>query len=126
MNLGRYPFIQGTENLTYEFYSEGPRGIIKKVVHFERVKWYSGFLYNLAFGDWDETTESIDDKITSNNLDREKVLATVAAVAVHFMSENQNAILIAKGSTPARTRLYQIGIANFSRKSRKYLKFRDI
>ena len=29
------------------------------------------------------------------------------------MNENPKALLVAKGSTPARTRLYQIGIANF-------------
>src|ERR1022692_282226 len=113
MNLERYPFIPGTGNFTYEFYSKGPNGTIKKVVQFQRIKWYNGLLFNVAFGDWNEVTECIDDKITTNNLDRDKVLATVAGTVLHFMNEYPNAILIAKGSTNSRTRLYQIGIVYF-------------
>ena len=45
--------------------------------------------------------------------DREKVLATVAATIIQFTDEHPNAIIFAEGSTLARTRLYQMGIAKF-------------
>jgi hypothetical protein len=34
-------------------------------------------MYNLGFGDYNEITGLIDDKVITNNGDREKVLATV-------------------------------------------------
>ena len=36
----------------FEFYSEGPKGIIKKVVEFQKTMQED--VYNLAFGDYDE------------------------------------------------------------------------
>lgn len=41
-----------------------------------------------------------------------KVLATVAATVLDFTDSYPNALIYATGSTPARTRLYRIGIAN--------------
>ena len=46
----------------------------------------------------------------SNNRDRDKVLATVALTVIDFIKYHPDAVLLARGSTPARTRLYQIGI----------------
>jgi hypothetical protein len=40
------------------------------------------------------------------------VLATVAAAIHDFTVQYHNAWVIAKGSTPSRTRLYRIGITN--------------
>jgi hypothetical protein len=67
--------------------------------------------FNLAFGDLNETTGKIDDLAISNNQDRERILATVAATVLEFTNHFPNAMVYAKGSTPARTRLYQIGIS---------------
>jgi len=67
-------------------------------------------LYNLCFGDWDEAIHLIDDKSRSNNNDRDKVIATVASTVMSFLKYYPKAIIFAKGSTPARTRLYQMGI----------------
>lgn len=64
----------------------------------------------MAFGDWNEELGRIDDKVVTNNGDKQKVLATVAASVIHFMSRHPNACVFAIGSTPARTRLYQMGI----------------
>ena len=61
----------------------------------------------------DEETGRINDTIASNNDDRDKVLATVAGAVVDFMEDHPGAILYAEGSTPARTRLYQMGISKF-------------
>jgi hypothetical protein len=59
---------------TYEFYSEGPVGKIRKVVAYQMI---DKDFFNLAFGDWNEERKKIDDS-----------------------------------STAARTRLYQIAIAD--------------
>ena len=92
----------------YEFYSEGSRGRIKKVILYERI---GKNLFNLGFGDWNEELQRLDDSSRSNNGDRGKVLATVAYTALEFTSKFPYALIFAEGSTSARTRLYQIGIA---------------
>jgi hypothetical protein len=67
-------------------------------------------VYNLAFGDWDEKTQRIIDYSRTNNDDRDKVLATVTSTVIDFMRYYPDAIIFAKGITPGKTRLYQIGI----------------
>ena len=56
-------------------------------------------------------TGDIDDLSISDNQDRDKILATVAATVLEFTSYFPKAIIYAKGSNPVRTRLYQMGIA---------------
>ena len=107
MNLKKYPIISTNEHQTYEFLSEGPNGTIKKVIYFQEI---DDNLFNLAFGDWDESEQGIDDKARSNNHDRDKVMATVAFAVMAFINYYPEAKIFAKGSTPSRTRLYQIGI----------------
>jgi hypothetical protein len=46
----------------------------------------------------------------SNNDDKNKVLATVASTIVSFTTGRDKCVVYAEGSTPARTRLYQMGI----------------
>lgn len=75
MNLDKYPVVSDNNHRTYEFLSEGPNGTIKKVVLYQEI---DDNVFNLAFGDWDETNQKINDKARSNNNDRNKVLATVA------------------------------------------------
>jgi len=65
MNFHKYPIISTNEHLTYEFLSEGPKGTIKKVIYFQEI---GDNLYNLAFGDWDEAEQGMDDKARSNNM----------------------------------------------------------
>ncbi|MBX2931939.1 MAG: hypothetical protein KF781_08350 [Chitinophagaceae bacterium] len=69
-------------------------------------------VYNLAFGDYDEKAKSIDDLAVTNNGDSLKVLATVASTVYAFTEKHPNALIIATGSTAARTRLYRMGITN--------------
>lgn len=107
MNLDKYPVISDNDHRTYEFLSEGLNGTIKKVVFYQEI---DDNIFNLAFGDWDEVNQKIDDKARSNNNDRDKVIATVASTVVDFIKYYPWATILAKGSTPARTRLYQIGI----------------
>jgi hypothetical protein len=93
----------------YEFYSEGPRGRIKKTVIYSEI---DKNLFNLGFGDWNEERQGLDDSNRSNNGDRDKVLATVASTALIFTNHFPGARIFAEGSTPARTRLYQMGIGD--------------
>jgi hypothetical protein len=108
MNYPRYPINASKDQLTYEFYSVGLRGTIKKSVIYTRIE---GNLFNLGFGDWNEETKRLDDSKRTNNGDRDKVLATVAFTALQFTEKFPNARIFVEGSTEARTRLYQMGIS---------------
>jgi hypothetical protein len=110
MKIATYPFVKRPESYYYEFYSEGPNGSIKKVVEYFRLQELEAEVFNLAFGDWNEDNHRINDLAISNNDDRDKVLATVAATVTDFMEHHPDAIIIAAGSTLSRTRLYQMGI----------------
>lgn len=109
MQLPRYTYLTNENFLDYEFGSTGPKGSIKKVVRFMQI---SDNVFNLGFGDLDETTGEISDIAVTNNNDSRKVLATVAATIHDFILQYPDAWIIAKGSTLSRTRLYRMGITN--------------
>ncbi|MDD3688205.1 MAG: hypothetical protein PHE56_15765, partial [Bacteroidales bacterium] len=69
-------------------------------------------VYNLAFGDYNEETRTIDDITITNNGDSIKVLATVASTVYAFIEKYPEAWIFATGSTSVRTRLYRMGISN--------------
>lgn len=108
MNLPKYPIV-ASDPFIYHFYSEGPQGRIKKAVTYTPI---GNDFFNLGFGDWDEELRRINDSNRSNNRDRDKVLATVAFTTLDFTNRFSNVLVFAEGSTTARTRLYQMGIAN--------------
>ena len=110
MNLERYDFFAHPSGLDFDFVSEGPNGIIVKRVSFRLIIEDGITFFNLAFGDWNEQEQQIDDRIRSNNHDTKKVLATVAAIVIGFMEKFHEMSIYAKGSSNARTRLYQMGI----------------
>ncbi len=112
MQEDSYAFKRTSEVYHYEFYSEGPKGVIRKVVQFHLID-ETNYVFNLAFGDWDDEREELNDKIATNNNDRQKVLATVAKTVLDFINAHPKATVVAKGSTASRTRLYQMGIAAF-------------
>ena len=94
MKLDRYMLIANESNISFEFlYDEICPG-----------------LYNLIFGDWDEERQRIDDKARTNNSDVNKVHATVALSVHWFMASHPDSTILAIGETPAKTRLYQIGL----------------
>ncbi len=111
MNLPKYPLSSSERMTTFEFTSEGEKGLINKIVRFQPTNLKG--LYNLAFGDKDKLTGVIDDKVISNNGDSEKVLATVVATVYAFTDRYPDALIYVTGSTESRTRLYRIGIAKF-------------
>lgn len=113
MEWERYELVKDDAEFRYEFYSEGPKGRIKKVVEFQQLQGMSDNFYNLYFGDFVESTGKIDSLSVSNNKDRSKILLTVAAIVHDFMQYQPKAIILVIGSTNVRTRLYQMSISFF-------------
>ena len=109
MKYSKYPIVASNDPYVYTFFSEGPRGTIKKTVIYSQI---DENLFNLGFGDWNEEFQGLDDSSRSNNGDRDKILATVAFTALDFTNQFPGARIYAEGSTSARTRLYQMGIAD--------------
>ncbi|MFI5136505.1 MAG: DUF6934 family protein [Sphingobacteriales bacterium] len=110
MNLERYSYSTSNDFQRYSFYSEGPKGKIKKTVVYSKIQ-EGPVIYNLAFGDEDPFTGQINDITITNNEDRDIVLATVANTIHAFIKRHGNHFIFAKGSTRSRTRLYQMSIA---------------
>jgi hypothetical protein len=109
MDIPKYSYKTNESFLSYEFVSEGPKGKIKKAVHFIKI---NAAVYNLGFGDVDEQTNRVNDLVATNNKDTRKVLATVASTVYDFFRHYPDVYVFIQGSTPARTRLYKIGIVN--------------
>ncbi|MGB1295417.1 MAG: DUF6934 family protein [Flavobacteriales bacterium] len=110
MNYPKYQYKSERKLLHFEFISEGPKGLIPKIVEYTETGQES--IYNLGFGDYDEKTKSINDLSVTNNGDSLKVLATVASTVYAFTEKYPKAWIFATGSSNARTRLYRMGIAN--------------
>jgi len=111
MNLPKYPLASSDKMMTFEFISEGPKGLIHKLVRFQPTNLKD--IYNLAFGDKNLMTGEIDDTTISNNEDSEKVLATVVATVYAFTDKYPDKWIYATGSTKSRTRLYRMGITRY-------------
>jgi hypothetical protein len=111
VNLDAYQYKTNESYLDYEFFSEGPKGRIKKIVRSTPRNAGGITCFNLGFGDWDEIEKKVDDRSITNNQDKNRILATVAATVLEFTRRFPDVLVYATGSTPARTRLYQIGIA---------------
>jgi hypothetical protein len=111
MKLPKYPLASSDSLMTFEFVSEGPKGLIHKLVRYQPTNLKD--IYNLDFGDKNHTTGNIDDTVISNNSDSEKVLATVVATVYAFTDKYPNVWIYATGSTKSRTRLYRMGITKF-------------
>lgn len=111
MKVEKY-HLKSDKTFTYfEFISVGSNGAIRKMIEFQTTS--SPNLFNLAFGDKNSDTGEIDDLAISNNGDTQKVLGTVVTALYTFFDRNPEAIVYATGSTPARTRLYRMGITKF-------------
>lgn len=110
MKKEKYPYRTEDRFEYFEFFSEGPKGVIKKVVEYQPTMQEN--VFNLAFGDYNDAAKGIDDKTITNNSDSVKVLATVASTVYAFIEQHPEAWILATGSTEARTRLYRMGITN--------------
>jgi hypothetical protein len=107
MKLDRYPYYANPSFFDFDFESEGPKGKIRKIARFVKIR---RSLYSFGFGDLDENTADISDTVVSNNGDGVKVLATVAIIVYDFTAVYRDAAIYIEGSTPARTRWYQMNI----------------
>lgn len=105
-----YKYETNGTYLDYEFESVGRKGVIKKVARFSLI---SIKLYSFGFGDLDEATGKINDEVASRNGDRDKVLRTVAKIIFDFTGIYTDSSVFIQGSTPARTRIYQMGINKY-------------
>ena len=111
MHIDKYEYSKNEASLVFQFESVGPNGNILKVVQFTPHNSNGVTYFNLGFGDWNEQERRINDLSVTNNNDREKVLATVAATVIEFLDKFPDMMVYAQGSTLSRTRLYQIGIS---------------
>lgn len=109
MNLPKYTYRTNGNFLDYEFDSVGPKGTIRKAVRYTAIDVE---IYNLGFGDLDEASGDISDTVVTDNKDSKKVLATVASTLYDFFDAYPGVQVFVKGSTPAKTRLYRIGVSN--------------
>lgn len=108
----KYLYNTNSSFLDFEFESIGPKGVIKKVARFSEI---GTNIYNFGFGDLHEVTGEISDTVVSNNGDGDKVLITVASIIYDFTSIYAGAAVFIQGTSPSRTRRYQIGINKFWR-----------
>lgn len=103
-----YDFKQIDQSLSFSFESRGKRNIEKRVI-FQKLSIDN--YYQLALVDVKQDG-TFDDKIISNNGDRNKVLATVFQILNYFLTIYPNVIVLFAGSTDSRTRLYQIALSS--------------
>lgn len=110
MRYKKYEYKADEDLHVNEFISVGIKGEIKKVIEYPEMNIEN--FYSLAFGDYDDEKEEIDDKSKTNNGDSLKVLATVASSVYAFTGKYPDACIFATGSNEVRTRLYRMGITN--------------
>jgi hypothetical protein len=99
-----YEFTILDDAFRFEFTSIG-KNKIEKVVIFQKTNLKS--YYNLVLSDLlpDGTIYVF---AVSNNGDLEKIIATVGQTIIAFLAYNPDAYVAFSGSTPARTRMYNI------------------
>lgn len=110
MQYENYHIEASNSFLRFEFWSEGPKGRIRKRVEFRQFGNEST-VFNLSFGDIDVNGD-IDDNVVTGNHDSRKVLATVALTVYEFFTKYPDSLVYIKGSTMSRTRLYRMAINN--------------
>jgi len=110
MHLPHYDYIDEQAACEFSFVSEGTKGQIQKRVVYTPLP-QNPEVINLAFGDIDQESGELSDTVNSNNGDRKKVLVTVAQTIHEYCNQYGNHYITASGSTPSRTRLYQMEIS---------------
>jgi len=111
-----YDFNQIDESLSFSFESTGKRNIEKRVI-FQKLDLEN--YYQLALVDLKEDG-TFDDKIVSNNGDRDTVLATVFQILNYFLTIFPDVVVLFAGSIESRTRLYQIVLNSELEKASKF------
>lgn len=112
MHDDKYFFTRTPKEYYYDFVSIGPKGEVPKRVCLSWIGGTGDRIYSLSFGDLDKVSGAIDDRAKTNNSDRRKVLATVAAAIMDFLHAWPRVRVMAVGNTPVRNRLYQIALVS--------------
>lgn len=112
MNLDHYEYTIDRLLLHYRFTSSGPNGDIRKLISFVPKNEGGKTFFVLDFGDYFDN-EEVDHFAVSDNKDTDRILATIAAAIIEFTSTFPDMGVYAIGSTPARTRLYQMNIRKY-------------
>lgn len=103
-----YLTTSNDENTRFQFQSVGKRGVFEKVICFTPLTVDT---YNLSLVDYDSATGSYDDLSVTDNGDMPEIIVTVISTIHKFLNSNPGNKIYFEGSTPARTRLYQISIS---------------
>ena len=111
MNQESYPFNFIDQVFVFEFESISPNKTIKKLVEISLVD-FEYQVFNLALLDV-LPGNTLSDLTVSNNSDMPKVLATVFRALDQFFKLIPDARVLLSGSTPSRTRLYQMAISKY-------------
>ena len=113
MNYERYDDLRFTQDCHYFlFYSDGPKGRLKKLIVYAAIGGIPN-AFNLGFGTLkmkNNGEEYLDGTEISDNGDRNKILATIAATAYRFIDKYPDKKIYLTGSDKTRTRLYQMAI----------------
>jgi hypothetical protein len=62
MEWVKYEVVRNANGLEYTFYSEGPRGRMKKGIKFQLMPGLGNSTFNLLFGDFKPGTDQLDDR----------------------------------------------------------------
>ncbi|MEO6286141.1 MAG: hypothetical protein ABIN80_12735 [Dyadobacter sp.] len=106
MNIEKYE-VKRLDAVSYQFFSEGPRGkiVLRIIFTFDKNQFC-----NLCFGVWNQELGEIDDLVEIRNGDMDRLLTTVGQLTIDFLMSNPRLYVFATGSSAARTRKYQMGI----------------
>lgn len=105
MDINGYDHIEVSADIkTFSFVSNGPRGNLLKIVKFISIQSLPGTC-NLALGTIREG--KIDFTETSDNGDRNQILATIFHIALIFSRAHPNQKIFVMGRNQSTTRLYR-------------------
>jgi hypothetical protein len=105
MDIDRYDDIERSADFKqYTFISKGPKGDLLKLVKFSAFKQVPGS-YNRALGTI--RNEIADYAETTDNNDRDKIIATIFHIARIFSKAHPDQKIFINGRNEATTRLYR-------------------
>jgi hypothetical protein len=102
-----YELFSYSGRIAFLFNSEGPKGVIAKIVLFEHL---GGKYYNLAFGDLENY--NLNDRVISNNADTRKVISTIFKAINIFFEFHPNAVVQINPVDEKREKLYNFILKN--------------
>ncbi len=98
-----YKYVEIKKDERFVFQSEGPQGLIIKIVQFT---FEGNDVWNLGFGDFKKG--NIDDSIMTNNHDAMRVIRTVANIAYAFLRRHPETTIRIRPVDEKRKKLYNL------------------